>query len=324
MDFFAAACVWKGAPYGAAMPLDRPYPRDDYPRERTSVLTWLISAMVAGFVVQFATELPWVSAGRSAEHFLALSVPALQRGWFWTLLTHPFLHSTGFIVHVIFNIFALYFLGRELLPMLGPRRFLGLLAGATVLGGLAWTATHWRFGGGEAHVGATPAVAALFTVFACFFPRQPLSFLLFFVFPVTIRPKHLVLSFAAISGLGFLIYELPGAMLPLDIRLSSSAHLGGMLAGLIYYRFVHETTWTFGRKGRDVELPAWVKRSKKTPAATASSLPMDVSTPTPPAKENIRAEVDRILDKINSEGFSALTAAEKAVLDNAKDLLSRS
>jgi hypothetical protein len=47
--------------------------------------------------------------------------------------------------------------------------------------------------------------------------------------------------------------------------------------------------------------------------------------PTAPVrdKEHIRAEVDRILDKINSEGFNALTADEKRVLDDAKDLLSR-
>ncbi len=306
------------------MPSDRPYLRDDYPRERTSVLTWVISAIVAGFLIQFATDFSWVAAGRSAEHFLALSVPALQRGWIWTLLTHAFLHSTGFIVHVIFNVFAVYFLGRELLPMLGPRRFLGLFAGATLLGGALWTATHWRYGGGESHVGATAAVAAYFTVFACFFPRQPLSFLLFFVFPVTIRPKHLVIGLAAISTLGFLIYELPGAMLPLDIRLSSSAHLGGLIAGLLYYRFVHETSWSTRRRGQDVELPRWVKRAKKATPAGVSSFPVDVPVQLAPGKENIRAEVDRILDKINSEGFSALTPAEKAILDHAKDLLSRS
>lgn len=306
------------------MPSDRPYLRDDYPRERTSVLTWLLSAIVAGFLIQFATDFSWVAAGRSAEHFLALSVPALHRGWVWTLLTHAFLHSTGFIVHVIFNVFALYFLGRELLPMLGSRRFLGLFAGATFLGGALWTATHWRFGGGESHVGATAAVAAFFTVFACFFPRQPLSFLLFFVFPVTIRPKHLILGFTAISALGFLIYELPGAMLPLDIRLSSSAHLGGIIAGLIYYRFVHEATWTFRRRRQDVELPTWMKRTKKTPPVSSPAFQVDLPAPPISGKENIRAEVDRILDKINSEGFSALTPAEKSILDNAKDLLSRS
>ena len=36
-----------------------------------------------------------------------------------------------------------------------------------------------------------------------------------------------------------------------------------------------------------------------------------------------QAEVDRILDKINSHGFGALTPEEKRILDDAKDLLSR-
>ena len=306
------------------MPSDRPYLRDDYPRERTSVLTWLISAIIAGFAVQFVTSSPWVSAARSVDHFLALSIPALERGWIWTLLTHVFLHSTGFIVHGIFNIFALYFLGRELLPILGARRFVGLFAAATLVSGTLWAATHWRLGAGDSHIGATPAVAALFTFFACLYPKQPLSFLLFFIFPVTLRPKHVVMAFAGIAAFGFLVYELPGAALPLDINLSSSAHLGGILTGLLYFRFVHETNWSLGRRGEDRELPRWMKRSKKvSPVLPEEVVPTEVAAAPLMGKDNIRAEVDRILDKINSEGLGALTPAEKALLDNAKDLLSR-
>jgi hypothetical protein len=40
-------------------------------------------------------------------------------------------------------------------------------------------------------------------------------------------------------------------------------------------------------------------------------------------RADLRAEVDRILDKINSQGFGALTEEEKRRLDEAKDLLSR-
>ncbi|WP_414664416.1 DUF6576 domain-containing protein [Horticoccus sp. 23ND18S-11] len=40
-------------------------------------------------------------------------------------------------------------------------------------------------------------------------------------------------------------------------------------------------------------------------------------------KEELRAEADRILDKINSHGFAALTADEKRVLHEARNLLSR-
>ncbi|MCC5022360.1 MAG: hypothetical protein J6386_06020 [Candidatus Synoicihabitans palmerolidicus] len=39
--------------------------------------------------------------------------------------------------------------------------------------------------------------------------------------------------------------------------------------------------------------------------------------------QNLRAEVDRILDKINSQGFGALTDDEKQLLDQAKDMLNQ-
>jgi hypothetical protein len=44
--------------------------------------------------------------------------------------------------------------------------------------------------------------------------------------------------------------------------------------------------------------------------------------PPPPSRADLRAEVDRILDKINSEGFASLSADEKRRLDEARALLS--
>ena len=43
----------------------------------------------------------------------------------------------------------------------------------------------------------------------------------------------------------------------------------------------------------------------------------------PPARPDIRVEVDRILDKINSHGLAALTADEKQILDEAKKAIPR-
>lgn len=304
------------------MSSDRPYLRGDYERERTSALTWLISALIAGFLVQLALGSSWLGGGGRVDQFMALTVPALQKGWGWTLLTHGFVHSTSFIVHLIFNVFALYFLGRELLPMLGTKRFLGVFATATIMGGLAWSAVHWQFGGGEMHMGATAAISALFVVFACFFPNQHIRFLLFFVFPVTLKPKHVAMFLVGISLFGLLFYEIPGETLPLGMVIASSAHLAGMLTGFLYYRFVHDSHWSvISRQPADVELPRWMKRAKRAPIA-APAIEVNVG-PAVPDKDNIRAEVDRILDKINSEGFNALTPDEKRVLDEAKDLLSR-
>lgn len=298
---------------------DRPYMRDSYQREKTSVLTWLVSALVAAYVLQLVSQTPWVRGGQRAQDFLELSIPALKSGWVWTLFTHSFLHSTEFIFHAIINCVLLYVLGRELLPMLGTRRFLSLYAIASIVGGLAWAGVHWRFGTGT-HVGTTAAIDALVIVFACFFPNQQRSFLVFFV-PVTLKPKHIAYFLVGFDLLMLIAYEIPGQQMPWNMAVSSSAHLGGMLTGFLYYRFFYDAQWFIGSPDRaDVELPRWMRRAKK--AQPAPPPPEEVVV-MPASREDIRAEVDRILDKINSQGFAALTPAEKRVLDEAKALLSR-
>lgn len=295
--------------------------REEYQRERTSALIWLISAMIAGFVLQLVMSSTFVRSGNRFEELLALSPNALKGGLGWTLLTHAFLHSTEFIVHLVFNVLALYFLGRELLPMLGARRFLGLFAAATIVSGLAWSALHWRTGT-DTLVGATAAVEALFIVFACFFPNQQISFLLFFMVPVTLKPKHVAYALGVFALVGFFGYELPGNPLPFDVGIASSAHLGGLLTGYFYYRFVHDGRWFTSPDSAEVELPRWLKRARKPlPAPVAKTPALKPAAPASP--EEIRAEVDRILDKINSEGFAALTPGEKRILDDAKAILSR-
>lgn len=300
---------------------DRPYMRGDYQREKTSALTWLLSAIIAGFILQVILGASWLSgAGDRLDNLMALTIPGFQNGWAWTLFSHSFLHSPTFIFHVVVNCLMLYFLGRELMPMLGTKRFLGLYVAATVIGGLAWLAVHWRFGSGQL-IGATAAIDALFIVFACFAPNKQMNFLLFFIFPVTIRPKHIAAFLAAVDVFLLLVYELPGAKLPFEMEMASSAHLGGMLTGLLYFRFIHNATWFNPEDRPAAVLPRWTKGTKR--AASATPVFEIESESVSPSRRDIRAEVDRILDKINSQGLSALTAEEKRVLDDAKDLLSR-
>ena len=97
-----------------------------------------------------------------------------------------------------------------------------------------------------------------------------------------------------------------------------SAHLGGMLAGWLYARYIHHRTGEFSLRPT-IELPAWMRRRKR---AKTRSLPTFTVNVTPPPQD-LRAEVDRILDKINSEGFGALTEEERRVLDDARDLLNK-
>jgi hypothetical protein len=164
-------------------------------------------------------------------------------------------------------------------------------------------------------IGASAGVSALLIVFACFYPNQQMTFLLFFIIPVTLKPKYVAFAALAIDLCGFLFYEVLGAVSPFDF--AHSAHLGGMAVGWLYFRYVHDGEWNLLSRRADIELPRWMRKGAKS-SAPAPAYRVDLSN-----RVDLRAEVDRILDKINSQGFGALTAAEKSVLDEAKHLLSR-
>lgn len=279
-------------------------------RPSGSVVPWIISATVACYVLQFVF-MRLLHAGGLLESMLGLSQPNVAAWKLWTLVTYGLLHDTNNLLHIIANLLGLYFLGRALEPMLGSQRFTWLYAGCIFLGGLLWYGTHWQGGGGWV-VGASAGVAGLFTVYACFAPNQPITLLLFFVLPVSIKPRHALFALLGIELLGFLFYEIMGAISPFSSPVAHSAHLGGMAAGWIYYRYLHERPDRTGKPG--IQMPGWLR---KKPAASTYRVNIGAST------ENLRAEVDRILDKINSRGFGSLTAEEKRVLDQAKDILAK-
>jgi membrane associated rhomboid family serine protease len=290
---------------------DRLYMREPEPRGRASVLVWLICAITAGFILQNAF-LRLLKLGNSLEWMFGLSPGALHAGRAWTLLTYSFLHSPDNLLLIVCNLLALYFIGRELLPILGSRRFLSLYAAAVVIGGAAWSAVHWHTN--DTLIGASAGVMGLLVVFACFYPNQQMTFLLFFVIPVTLKPKYLAVGVAIADLFGFIFYEIMGKASPID--LAPSAHLGGMAAGWLYFRFVHDADWQLHHENVSVELPRWMK---KRPQAASTQLPQA----TQGTRGEFRAEVDRILDKINSQGFGALTTEEKRVLDEARELLGK-
>lgn len=288
---------------------DRPYMRGEYPRGTTSAVIWLISALIAAFVLELVLLSPWLGAsGPELVGKFPLTIDNLQHGRLWTLLTHSFLHSTANPFHILFTILGLVFIGRELEAQLGARRLLGIYAGAILLSGLGWTAVNWVHGG--AHIGAGSALFAFLVVLAGVNPGLELT--LFFL-PVSFRIRHVVYALLAVDLLCLVLYELGGAPVPLG--LTPSAHLGGMLAGWIYFRYLHANNgWD---RAPTLAWPRWLRREPKPSPTRPPAAPSRKSSP------QLRAEVDRILDKINSHGFGALTNEEKRVLDEAKDLLSR-
>lgn len=300
---------------------DRSYMRDDYARQTTAITTWIICATIAGFVIQnIAWKWLGPSAGRGFDHTFALTVQGIQSGYIWTLFSYSLLHSISGLWHLIFNLLLIFLLGRELLPLLGRRQFIWLYAGGIFLGGVAWLATNWVYGGQL--IGASAGAYALLMVFAANNPNRPITILLFFILPVTIKPKWIVIGLGAYDLFGFLFSEITGGNSFGGV--AHSAHLGGFAAGWLFFRYVFQRAWKNPDRAPSVELPGWLKRAKKRPTpAAAYKVNLDDAKPSSSSHPDLKAEVDRILDKINSHGFGALTDDEKRLLDKAKDLLNK-
>jgi membrane associated rhomboid family serine protease len=290
---------------------DRSYMRSDYPRETTSALTWILCATLAGALLQFG--LGQLGNGSFAALF-ALNTRGIEEWRLWTLATYALLHDGPF--HLLVNGLLLFLIGREVAPLLGNARFTQFYLTAAVLGGLAWFAVHASDAAPAQLVGASAAVTAMFIFFACVYPERQVTFLVFFVLPVTLKPKVFAWGLVFVEVLGLIFSELPNALFPTEVAFS--AHLGGAFGGWLFFRLFY-VAGGWDRAGPRFELPSWLRR--RDTAATAERPP--APTIELPPERNLRAEVDRVLDKINSQGFGALTEDEKRVLDDAKDMLSR-
>ena len=286
---------------------DRSYMRSDYQRPGTSVLTWFLCAMGSAYLLQLFSR--WLGSS-SMESLFALGPHSLAMGKIWTLFSYALLHAN--ILHLLANGLGIYLIGRELLPLLGASRFIGLILFAVLAGAAAWLGVQALRGYETTLMGASAVTIALFIVFACIFPEREITFLLFFVLPVRVQPKVVVWLIVGLSLAGLAFGELAGG----KFEIAHSAHLGGILAGWLYYRFFHARHGWDRAPGPVFELPGWLKRKKNEKKAAAYKISVT-------APGDLKTEVDRILDKINCSGFGALTDEEKRLLDEAKDLLSR-
>ena len=170
-------------------------------RQGRPIVTFsLIGACVALFAAQLAV--PGVTdalayAGIYTSQFVAPEP--------WRMLTAAFLHSTGFLLHIGFNMYALWIMGQALEPLLGRARFLALYLIAAFGGSVAVLLLTNPLQG---VVGASGAVFGLFGAMLIVQRRRGGDV------------RQLVVLIAINTVLGFVVSGI-----------SWQAHLGGLLAG---------------------------------------------------------------------------------------------
>lgn len=290
---------------------DRYYMRRPAFRGPWSATMALLVVNVVAFIIQSAVER--FTTFRINDWF-ALSVDGLRHGFAWQLLTYQLMH--GGWLHLLLNCWAIYVFGREVEETLGRISFLTLYFTSGVIGGLFQSLAGVLLGGAFAVpvVGASAGAFGLIAAFAVLYPERPLMMLLFFIIPVSMRAKFLLLF----SGL----LTLFGIVFPMD-NIAHAAHLGGMLTGIVFVRYAIYWHWQWPRlrQPRPHPLRPLVKAPLRVSAQWGQSIPR-VDEDLPP-EEFLSKAVDPILDKISAHGIQSLTDRERKILETAREKMAR-
>jgi membrane associated rhomboid family serine protease len=271
----------------------------------------LLVVNVVAFILQSALER---FSNIPIYGWFALSVEGLRHGFAWQLLTYQFMH--GGWLHLLLNCWAIYVFGREVEETLGRESFLTLYFTSGVIGGLfqALAGVLLPKVFDAPVVGASAGAFGLVAAFATLYPERPLMLLLFFIIPLNMRAKFLLLFSALLTLFGLISH--------MD-NIAHAAHLGGMITGIVFVRYAIHWHWQWPRLRRTRPQP--LRPLVKTPhraAALWSQSNAGADEDLPP-EEFLSKAVDPILDKISAQGIQSLTERERKILETAREKMAR-
>ena len=230
----------------------------------------------------------------------------------WTLVTYMFSHYG--LLHILFNMLWLYWLGRIFMEYFSPKQLTGVYLlggwGGALLYLLAYNLLPYFAGSHAFLIGASASVIAIVVATAVYAPDYKIGLL--FIGEVSLKWVAIVTIVIDIIGL-------EGGNIG-----GNMAHLGGAIVGAIYALRI--------KKGRDITRPLNALIDGVVGLFNGRSLPefkrpQRPSRPTRPQQQSTRgnrpadtvseSELDNILGKIKASGYDALTDEEKDKLFKA-------
>jgi membrane associated rhomboid family serine protease len=219
----------------------------------------------------------------------------------WTIVGYMFAH--GGFWHLFWNMLGLFFFGPPLEARWGSREFLKFY----FICGMGGAALSFLFAFNAPIIGASAAVYGVMLAFAMNWPDAPIY--IWGILPV--KAKYLVGVLAVFS-----VMSMMGS--GRGDNIAHAAHLGGFAAAFLYLK-VGSPGGAFGGFRR------MMNRKRLRVVSDEEQPRTPVRTGPPPGSARRRGgageedklldELDRVLEKISTQGMSSLTAQERKLLD---------
>jgi len=281
----------------------------------------LISNVVVYILQHFILGALKVGSVPLAADFLKyFALWPIDSGYFlpWQIFTYMFMH--GDLMHLFFNMFALWMFGMDIENTWGTKRFTFYYFLCGVGAGIANLLIAPMFGPTGPTVGASGAIYGILVAFGFLFPDRPI-YLYFFI---PIKAKFLVILYMLLE-----LFAVAGTQ---NSGIAHMAHLGGGVVGFIYLLIVYKGIGNIRFKGRqssnlyDVnsnssshrEPPkrtVYSTNTEKVRNAQYQDLPeTDYEAEYKNQQKLSQEKVDAILDKLSQGGYQSLTEEEKRIL----------
>jgi membrane associated rhomboid family serine protease len=211
----------------------------------TRAVKWLVITNAAVYLLLELLKAVVPNLGGELTLVLALIPAAVMHGWIFQLVTYSFVHAG--VLHILFNMLGLWMFGAQLESDWGYRRFLEFYFFCVIGAALTTIAVSYTGLGGVVPstptVGASGGVLGILMAFGLLYGNQEI---MLFPIPISIRAKYFVAGVAFIT----LVEAISASGAGRGSNVAYIAHLGGLLFGFLYVKFVPKRGLAFGTTER--------------------------------------------------------------------------
>lgn len=228
----------------------------------------------------------------------------------WSLLSYMFLHEK--LMHILWNMIALYGFGRIFLSFFSMRHFVGVYLFGGIMGGIFFMSAYNIFPHFESVVDSSYLIGASASVLAV-------------VVASAVRSPNYVVNVLLLGSMRLVTIAVITVVVSLLLLASENAggnfaHLGGAFAGWLFAFMLN--------KGKDVTavinkiIDFFATFFKRRPVRNKAKFTYQKNERTADYEYNARkkendAQIDRILEKVKAGGYASLTEDEKKQLFDA-------